>query len=246
MQNNFYSIAFKYIGIYVAYTLLLLPLGYLLKGASTGAMIFIGTLAMAGYIVYGLCLGYGIREMRRANRYQLPTRNVFLFGALMALTPTLLNIVTVFIQSFTNEFAAQRMTPEILAMGIVFQFLLYFVFSLVIISFVGRWLLYQKAGEKGWHSIVPILNVLTLLKIIKKPGSTFFLLLVPLLNIIVYFQLMGDLAHSFRKSGGFAAGLFFLPFIFFPILGCGDAEYRYGDFVPEVEELQLEDHLVQA
>ncbi|MBZ0199154.1 MAG: DUF5684 domain-containing protein, partial [Ignavibacteriaceae bacterium] len=36
---------------------------------------------------------------------------------------------------------------------------------------------------------------------------------------------MVDLAKVFGKGGGFAAGLIFLPMIFYPILGFGDAEY---------------------
>jgi hypothetical protein len=36
---------------------------------------------------------------------------------------------------------------------------------------------------------------------------------------------MLDLAKSFRQGTGFAIGLIFLPFIFIPILGFGDASY---------------------
>jgi hypothetical protein len=34
-----------------------------------------------------------------------------------------------------------------------------------------------------------------------------------------------DLARSFAKSSGFAVGLFFLNFVFVPILGFGEARY---------------------
>jgi hypothetical protein len=37
---------------------------------------------------------------------------------------------------------------------------------------------------------------------------------------------MKDIAERFGKDIGFAIGLFFLPFIFIPILGFGSAEYR--------------------
>jgi hypothetical protein len=36
---------------------------------------------------------------------------------------------------------------------------------------------------------------------------------------------MVDLAKSFGKSGGFVFGLILLPYVFFPILGFGKAEY---------------------
>ncbi len=35
-----------------------------------------------------------------------------------------------------------------------------------------------------------------------------------------------DLAKSFGKGVGFALGLIFLPFVFFPMLGFGSAEYQ--------------------
>jgi hypothetical protein len=38
---------------------------------------------------------------------------------------------------------------------------------------------------------------------------------------------------AFGKSGGFAAGLIFLGFIFFPILGFGSAQYAFGDAAPK-------------
>lgn len=38
------------------------------------------------------------------------------------------------------------------------------------------------------------------------------------------------LARNFGKSGGFAVGLIFLPFIFICILGFGDAEYCGGNY----------------
>jgi hypothetical protein len=34
------------------------------------------------------------------------------------------------------------------------------------------------------------------------------------------------IAEKFGKGGGFAVGLIFLPFIFYPILGFGSATYK--------------------
>ena len=35
------------------------------------------------------------------------------------------------------------------------------IFSLVwyILEVIGDWMLFKKAGKKGWHSIIPILNI---------------------------------------------------------------------------------------
>lgn len=46
-----------------------------------------------------------------------------------------------------------------------------------------------------------------------------------------------ELANRFGKSAGFGIGLVFLGFIFFPILGFGEAKYLGG-------KTGLEDHLV--
>ena len=39
-------------------------------------------------------------------------------------------------------------------------------------------------------------------------------------------SMMVDLAKSFGKGGGFAAGLILLGFIFFPILAFGSSQYQ--------------------
>jgi hypothetical protein len=38
-----------------------------------------------------------------------------------------------------------------------------------------------------------------------------------------------DIARNFGRSGWFAAGLIFLPIIFFPILAFGDSVYTGGE-----------------
>jgi hypothetical protein len=52
------------------------------------------------------------------------------------------------------------------------------------------------------------------------------LLLIPLVNILVGIKVMIDLADKFGKGVGYALGMMFLPFVFFPMLGFGSARYR--------------------
>jgi len=49
---------------------------------------------------------------------------------------------------------------------------------------------------------------------------------IPIANIVVAFLLSLALAEKFGKTTGFAVGMFFLPFIFYPILAFGDAQYK--------------------
>ena len=52
------------------------------------------------------------------------------------------------------------------------------------------------------------------------------LMFIPLVNIVIAAILTIGIATSFRKGAGFGIGLFFLPFIFYPVLGFGDATYK--------------------
>ncbi len=100
------------------------------------------------------------------------------------------------------------------------------IIALCIFGIVTMWKLFEKAGEPGWASIVPIYNTIIILKIAGKPGWWIFLLIIPIVNIIIYIMVMISLAENFGKGGGFAVGLILFSIIFFAILAFGDAEYR--------------------
>jgi len=100
------------------------------------------------------------------------------------------------------------------------------VLTIVVIQLAAFWRVFTKAGEPGWASLVPIYNLLVLLRIIGKPAWWIFLRLVPLVNIVIGIIEHVELAKAFGKSGAFAVGLILLPFIFFPILAWGDAQYQ--------------------
>ena len=58
-------------------------------------------------------------------------------------------------------------------------------------------------------------------------SSCIIIFLPVLLSIIHKMIISKGLAHKFGKSGLFAVGLFFLPFIFYPILAFGKAKYNH-------------------
>jgi Family of unknown function (DUF5684) len=95
----------------------------------------------------------------------------------------------------------------------------------VVLMIAAMWKLFEKAGEPGWAAIVPIYNIIVLLKIVGKPAWWIVLLLIPLVNLIVAIIVLIALAKSFGKGAGFAIGLLILPFIFYPMLAWGDAKY---------------------
>jgi hypothetical protein len=104
------------------------------------------------------------------------------------------------------------------------------VFLIIMLAFAALmiaslWKVFSKAGRPGWAAIIPVYNAIVLLEIAGKPIWWIILLMIPLVNIIIAIVVYIDLAKSFGKSAGFAFGLLFLSFIFFPILGFGGARY---------------------
>ncbi|AFD05810.1 DUF5684 domain-containing protein [Solitalea canadensis] len=98
--------------------------------------------------------------------------------------------------------------------------------AIVILVIASMWKVFSKAGKPGWASIIPIYNIIVLLEITGRPLWWIVLMLIPFVNIIVAIIVMIDLAKSFGKGTGFGIGLILLGFIFFPILGFGDATYQ--------------------
>ncbi len=99
------------------------------------------------------------------------------------------------------------------------------MFVLGVLTIVGVWKLFQKAGKPGWASIIPIYNIVVLLEIVNKPIWWIILFFIPFVNIIIAFIIWHEVAKSFGKDITYTFGLFFLPFIFVPILAFGDAVY---------------------
>ena len=99
--------------------------------------------------------------------------------------------------------------------------------ELAIVAFfvVAHWKVFVKAGQPGWASLIPIYNCYVWLKISGKPGWWLILLLIPMVNLVVVFLCCLAIAKAFGKSDLFGVGLFFLSFIFVPILAFGDAAY---------------------
>ncbi|MGI5979065.1 MAG: DUF5684 domain-containing protein [Oscillospiraceae bacterium] len=93
-----------------------------------------------------------------------------------------------------------------------------FYWCLLAISIAAMWILFQKAHEEGWASLIPFYNTYVLFKITWGNGWLFLLLLIPFANFVIYIITMVKLARVFGKGGGFACGLIFLNTIFLCIM----------------------------
>ena len=98
--------------------------------------------------------------------------------------------------------------------------------ALIVVVIAGMWKAFVKAGEAGWACLIPFYNLYVMCRMAGRPGWWFLLLLIPIIGLVVGIVLCIDLAKNFGKGAGFGVGLALLGFIFWPILGFGDAVFR--------------------
>lgn len=110
------------------------------------------------------------------------------------------------------------------------------IFVLSILGIVCLWRVFSKAGEAGWKSIIPILNIYEEFKIVYGQGWMFLLLMIPIVNIFVGIKLLFDLSKVFGKGIGFGFGLLFLQPIFMIILAFDHSEYQGNTAVIKARE----------
>lgn len=115
------------------------------------------------------------------------------------------------------------------ALGTVFMI---FMAVIAVFMIVTMWFVFEKAGEPGWAAIIPIYNLLVLLKVAGKPWWWIFGILVsiiPFVGWILYLVwivlVMHGISKNFGKEAGFTVGLVLLGIVFFPILAFGSAQY---------------------
>lgn len=121
-----------------------------------------------------------------------------------------------------NALAMQTETP-----GAASTFTLVLIWLVVMaLAIGGMWMTFQKAGQPGWAAIIPIYNVVVLMRVARKPAWWVVLVIVPIVNIVVLVIVSMEVSRNFGKGAGFGWGLALLAPIFYPILGYGDAQYQ--------------------
>jgi hypothetical protein len=98
--------------------------------------------------------------------------------------------------------------------------------AVIVLTVAGMWKVFTKAGQPGWAAIVPIVNLYFLCKVAGRPGWWVLLCLIPFINWIFLIIIANDVSKSFGGGIGTTLGLIFLPFIFYPVLGFGEAQYQ--------------------
>ncbi len=120
------------------------------------------------------------------------------------------------------------------------------VLVLLVLQIVAYWKIFEKAGEQGWKSLIPIYSEYILYKIAWDAKPIWILLglfvlnlllcwipvvgvilsfIISILAVVIEILLYVKLSKAFGHGGGFAAGLIFLSPIFILILGFDSSEY---------------------
>lgn len=101
--------------------------------------------------------------------------------------------------------------------------------AMIVVIIAGMWKVFEKAGQPGWAAIVPFYNLYVLTcNIAKKEILWFILFFIPLVNLVAAIIVSIEVAKKFGKTELFGVGLALLGFIFYPMLGFGDARYEGG------------------
>ena len=116
-------------------------------------------------------------------------------------------------------------------MAFVAAFALFFI-VIGIVCLIGMWKVFDKAGQPGWAVLVPIYNIIVLLRVAGLPWYWVFapfVAIIPILGWIAYIVWIVWVHHRistrFGQGVGFTIGLTLLGPIFWLILGFGSSKY---------------------
>ena len=108
-------------------------------------------------------------------------------------------------------------------LAVLFFLLLGLAFT--VFSIIGIWKMFEKAAQPGWGSLVPIYNLILIVRVAGLPEWMFLLLLIPVVNFVAMIIVSLEILERFSKGVGFTIGLIFLPALFYPLLGFGSDVY---------------------
>lgn len=104
--------------------------------------------------------------------------------------------------------------------------------SIVLIAYyvllvIAAWKMFSKAGYPGILSLIPIVNLIIIVKIAGYSGWLVLLYLIPIVNVVFALLVAIRLGANFGKGGLFSVlWLWIFPVIGYFIIGFGSATYR--------------------
>jgi len=136
--------------------------------------------------------------------------------------------------SLASLLAQASGNEEAVAAGIM-AFLAAFAFVIIavaIVTVIGMWKAFEKAGQPGWAAIIPIYNLVVMFRLGGQSGWFALAILLNLIPFIGGLAWLGiviwnhvNISKRFGQGVGFAIGLVLLAPIFWLILGFGSSKY---------------------
>ena len=94
----------------------------------------------------------------------------------------------------------------------------------VLLGWLG---VFPKAGLPRWAALVPVYNVyLRVVGGARLSVLWFVLLWIPAVQVVAALLVNVEVARRFGRSEGFGVGLAMIGFVFYPLIGYGDAQYQ--------------------
>lgn len=120
----------------------------------------------------------------------------------------------------------------IAVLGAFFIVLLIIGIAATVLTLVGQWKMFKKAGKEGYIALIPVYNVIVEMQLGGMPIYWFFLnycAFIPLIGwigpLVLLFWKDIKLAQAFGKGAGTGVLLAFFPYVMYPVLGFGKAQY---------------------
>ena len=100
--------------------------------------------------------------------------------------------------------------------------MLYNIFALLYFvgCIAGLWLVFAKAGEKGWKALIPVYNIVVWIRVCGKDWHWYIYFLVPAINIFTFLLLVVETAKCFRRYNLLEQTIaVIVPWLYLPWLG---------------------------
>lgn len=110
-------------------------------------------------------------------------------------------------------------------LGLTMLIVCFAMIAVCIVSIIGVWKMFTKAGYAGWKSIIPFYSMYCLTKMTMGNGWLFLLGLVPCVNVVWAIILPFNVAKAFGQGTGFAILTVLFSPIMYAIIGFSSAQY---------------------
>jgi drug/metabolite transporter superfamily protein YnfA len=97
--------------------------------------------------------------------------------------------------------------------------------AVAVLEIAAIWILFTKAGQPGWGSLIPIFNLYLWLQMANRPTWWLLLYLIPIVNLVIAVIVHLDVAKAFGKSTAYGVLFILFAVIVTPILAFGPSTY---------------------